>query len=152
MLSRILGLLFWTLVSLSAGMFGRIFQPGEWYQALNKPAWTPPGWIFPPVWTALYLMMGIAAWLIWRNRSAASKSALIIFVIQLLLNAAWSWIFFGRHGIGGGLIEIGFLWCAIVLTIVKFSKIDRSASLLLLPYLIWVSFASALNAAIFILN
>jgi benzodiazapine receptor len=126
-----------------------------WYPTLNKPAWNPPAWIFGPVWTLLYLMMGIASWLVWQKRGqneAPVRRALGWYGLQLGLNLGWSVIFFGLRQVGLALIEIVALWSALLITIVKFRRIRRDAAGLLLPYLLWTTFATALNAAIWWLN
>lgn len=124
-----------------------------WYPQLRKPTWTPPNWLFGPVWTALYLMMAIAAWLIWRRRDRpGAKRAMILFGGQLALNLAWSGLFFGLKKPGFALADIAALWLAIGATIAAFHPIDKRASALLIPYLAWVSFAAALNYAIWSLN
>lgn len=144
-------------VSLSAGAIGSVFTASAiptWYVDLVKPALNPPSWVFGPVWTVLYLLMGIAAFLIWKknlNRRDV-KMALGIFVVQLVLNALWSIIFFGLHSPGGALVEIVFLWLAILATIIAFAKISQPAAWLLVPYIVWVSFAVYLNYAIWTLN
>ncbi|MBL8792016.1 MAG: tryptophan-rich sensory protein [Rhizobiales bacterium] len=122
----------------------------EWYPTLAKPSWTPPSWVFGPVWTVLYVMMAVAAWLVWRAGEA--KTALLLFFAQLLLNLAWSFLFFGARSPGLGLIEIVFLWLAVAATIFAFSFRSRIAAFLMVPYLMWVSFATALNAAIYMMN
>jgi translocator protein len=122
----------------------------DWYPTLAKPSWTPPGWLFGPVWTVLYVMMGVAAWLVWRVGDA--RAALGIFAVQLALNMAWSFLFFGAKSPISGLVCIVLLWAAIVATIVAFRRKSGVAALLLLPYLAWVSFATALNTAIVTLN
>ncbi len=122
----------------------------EWYPTLNKPSWTPPSWLFGPVWTALYIMMAVAAWLVWQRGD--SKYALILWGGQLLLNLAWSILFFGARSPTLGLIDIIALWVAIAATIFLFAQKSRGAAFLMVPYLCWVSFATALNAAIFMLN
>ncbi len=122
----------------------------EWYPTLNKPSWTPPSWLFAPAWTVLYVMMAVAAWLVWKAGNA--KTALILFFAQLLLNFAWSVLFFGAHSPGLGLIDVAAMWLAIAATIFAFAFRSRLAAFLMVPYLCWVSFAAALNAAIFMLN
>jgi translocator protein len=122
----------------------------EWYPALNKPWWTPPSWLFGPAWTVLYILMAIAAWLVWKTGNA--KTALILFFAQLLLNFAWSILFFGARSPGLGLIDVTAMWLAIAATIFAFAFKSRTAAFLMVPYLCWVSFAAALNAAIFMLN
>jgi tryptophan-rich sensory protein len=148
----ILGLAGWLALSFAAAAVGRRFEPGPWYAALAKPAWTPPSWVFPPVWAALYLLMGIAAWLIWRTGGARSRRPLALFAVQLALNAAWSWLFFGEHRIGAALLDIVLLWVAIRMTASGFFRVRPAAGVLLLPYLAWVTFAAALNASIWRLN
>jgi benzodiazapine receptor len=126
-----------------------------WYPTLNKPAWNPPAWVFGPVWTLLYLMMGIASWLVWQKRAqneAQVRRALGWYGLQLGLNLVWSVIFFGLRQVGLALIEIVALWSTLTITIVKFGRIRRAAAGLLLPYLLWTTFATALNAAIWWLN
>jgi translocator protein len=148
----IFGLLVFLAISMSAGIFGSVFKPGLWYQHLVKPIWTPPNWIFAPVWTVLYLMMGISSWLVWREKSRHSAFALAVFLLQLGLNALWSWIFFGAHKVGAALVELSILWIAIVLTIYFFDKVSRLAAYLLLPYVFWVTYAVSLNAGVWCLN
>lgn len=122
----------------------------DWYPALAKPSWTPPPWLFAPVWTALYILMGIAAWLVWRKGDA--RGAMLLFAAQLLLNLAWSFLFFGARSPGLGLLDIIALWIAIAAMIFAYSFKSRVAAFLMVPYLAWVSFATALNAAVFMLN
>jgi tryptophan-rich sensory protein len=120
-----------------------------WYADLAKPAWTPPDWIFGPVWTLLYSMMAIAAWLVWRRTGlAGAKLPLGLFAVQLVLNTLWSILFFGLRSPGGAMIEIVLLWAAILATLIAFWRRSRLAGGLLVPYLAWVSFAAVLNAAI----
>ena len=117
----------------------------NFYAQLTQPAWAPPGWVFGPVWSALYLMMGIAAWLVWRERGfAAARGAFVLFFVQLAANALWSWLFFDWHLGAMAFAEIIVLWCLIVATIVAFWRVRPLAGALLLPYLAWVSFASVL--------
>jgi tryptophan-rich sensory protein len=125
-----------------------------WFEALQKPTWNPPGYLFGPVWTVLYLLMGISAWLVWKYPQPINKkrTALIYFAIQLVLNFWWSIFFFNFHSSLLALIDIVFMLFFISLTIYEFSKISKLAAWLLLPYLIWVSFATALNASIWYLN
>ncbi len=125
-----------------------------WYAGLAKPELAPPNWIFGPVWTVLYILMGSAAFLVWRRGLELRKVrlALSLFIGQLVLNALWSIIFFGLHNPGLAFIEIVFLWTAIVATIVSFAHISKTAAWLLAPYIVWVSFASYLNFAIWMLN
>ena len=126
---------------------------GTWYQTLNKLTFTPPDWIFPPVWTALYIMMAIAGWLVWRRTDTeAGHWAMLLFAIQLLLNLGWSILFFGLKWIGVALIEILLLWIAIAATTLAFWRIEWRAGLLLVPYLLWVTYATLLNGSIWALN
>ncbi|HOW72801.1 MAG TPA: tryptophan-rich sensory protein [Phycisphaerae bacterium] len=126
--------------------------PG-WYASLNKPSWTPPSWVFGPVWSLLYLLMGISAWQVWRRTGLrAATVPLALFGIQLLLNAAWSGLFFGLRSPGAALLDIVLLWCAILGTVIAFWRRSAPAGWLMLPYLAWVSFAVALNLAIWNLN
>jgi tryptophan-rich sensory protein len=126
---------------------------GGWYQALDKPEWTPPDRIFAPVWTILYLMMAVAGYRVWRGGpSKGRQDALALFAIQLALNMLWSILFFGSQRIGLALLDILLLWAAIAATGFAFWRVDRLAGLLLLPYLAWVTYAVSLNAAIWRLN
>ena len=144
----------WVLGSLGAGLIGAVAStPGEWYAALDKPAWTPPSWVFGPVWTTLYLLMGVAAWLVWERRSVAGVTpALTLFVAQLAINALWSWLFFGFHRIGSAPVDLVLLWVVLLAVIVLFWRIRPLAGALLLPYILWVSFAGILNASIWLRN
>jgi tryptophan-rich sensory protein len=125
-------------------------MPGDWYAALNKPAWNPPAWIFGPAWTLLYTLMAVAAWLVWKQ--VGWKKPLLLYVIQLALNAAWTPIFFGAHQLGWALVEILLLWTAIVLTMRSFFRVRPAAGWLFLPYLAWVTFATVLNFTLWRLN
>jgi len=156
-LTEILKLLICIIICESAGFIGSIFTtpaiPG-WYAALVKPSFTPPNWLFAPVWTGLYLLMGISAFLVWRKSldNHLVNSGLRIFILQLILNTLWSFLFFGLKSPLLGLIEIMLLWIAILLTIRSFLKVSNTAGLLLLPYILWVSFAAILNFSIWRLN
>lgn len=126
---------------------------GDWYATLNKPSWNPPNWVFGPVWTTLYLMMAIAAWLVWRSKGLADAwLPLLLFGVQLILNTAWSALFFGMRNPGIAFADIVLLWFAILATIIAFRRESNLAALLLVPYLAWVSFATALNWSIWRLN
>lgn len=126
---------------------------GPWYQGLQKPPYNPPGWVFGPVWTLLYAMMAVAAWLVWRKAGFAGAAApLAIFAVQLALNLAWSGLFFGLRQLGWAFADIVLLWVAIAATIAAFARISAPAAWLLAPYLAWVSFASVLNFRIWTLN
>jgi translocator protein len=142
---------------LAAGAIGSIFTRSAiptWYATLQKPVFSPPNWLFAPVWTLLYILMGIAAFLVWRKglENRQVRIALIFFLIQLVLNASWSVVFFGLESPLYGLIVISILWVAILVTVTKFFKISRAASVLMWPYLLWVTFAAVLNASIWLLN
>ena len=156
--SNALGLLVALLLPfLVAGVGGIVTSSSvsTWYPTLNKPAWNPPPWLFGPVWTALYLLMGIASWLVWQKRSeneAQVRRALGWYGLQLGLSLLWSVIFFGLRQVGLALIEIVALWSALATTGVKFWHIRRDAAGLLAPYFLWATFAAALNAAIWWLN
>ena len=153
---RWIGLIIFLLVCLGAGGLGAIATTPEidgWYRTLAKPTWNPPDSVFGPVWTTLYIMMAVAAWLVWI--SAERKSTVLplaLFATQLLLNVAWSWIFFGLHQPGWALAEIILLWLTIGATMLVFFRFSKIAGWLLVPYLAWVSFASVLNLAIWRLN
>lgn len=125
----------------------------NWYATLAKPSWTPPNWIFGPVWSILYLSMATAAWLIWRQSGfVRSIGPITVFAVQLVLNAAWSWLFFGLQNCGIAFFEILFLWAAIAATIVVFWNRSVLAGLMLVPYFCWVTFACILNYAIWRMN
>ncbi len=137
----------------AAASVGGIFGIGDWYRTLVKPAWNPPNWIFGPVWSALYLAMAVAAWLIWRKRGTHSVGlALGLYAAQLALNAAWTAIFFGAHQMGWGFAEIALLDALILACALAFWPVSRTASLLMAPYFAWVSFASLLNLSLWRLN
>jgi tryptophan-rich sensory protein len=125
----------------------------QWYPQLTKPGFTPPSWVFAPVWTTLYLLMAVAAWLLWRRRARpGAKAALTLFLVQLVLNALWSGLFFGLRNPLAGLIDLAALWLALSATIVLFARVRVLAAGLLIPYWAWVTFAGALNAQIWRLN
>lgn len=135
-----------------AGMFTAEAVP-EWYASLNRPSISPPNWLFGPVWTALYILMGISLWLIWKLPQDAKRNrAMALFFIQLALNFGWSFIFFYFHQIGLALIEIILLWIAIVLMLVQFYRLRPPAAWINVPYLLWVTFATFLTAAYYQLN
>ena len=135
-----------------AGMFTSQSVP-EWYATLNRPSFNPPNWIFGPVWTTLYIIMGISFFLIWKQEASKVRNrAILIFLLQLMLNFAWSFIFFYFNMIGLALVEIILLWISIVMMLVVFYKIKPIASYINIPYLLWVTFATVLNASYYILN
>ena len=144
-------------IPLIIGVTASLFTEPEikgWYLSLNKPTFNPPNWLFAPVWTTIYLLIGIAAFRVWRKResTAVFKNTIIVYAIQLVLNFSWSIVFFGMHQVLGACLVIVALWISILLNMYFFGKFSRTASWLLLPYLLWVSFASTLNLAIYLLN
>jgi benzodiazapine receptor len=154
---KILKLLISIIVCECAGIIGSVFTTSAiptWYASLQKPAFTPPNWLFAPVWITLYLLMGIAAFIIWRKGLDEKKvrTALIIFAVQLVINILWSVVFFGLESPLSGLIVIIILWIAILITILRFAKISPAAAWIIVPYILWVSIATALNASIWALN
>ena len=142
------------LLCLGVGALGGYVTAGSvtsWYPTLAKPSWTPPGWLFAPVWTTLYVMMAVAAWLVWRTQDRIAP-AMVLFFSQLALNLAWSFLFFGARSPGMALMDIAFLWITLLLTIFAFFARSKPAGWLLVPYIAWVSFAASLNFAIWSLN
>ena len=142
-----------------AGLIGAVFTGSSvntWYAVLNKPSFSPPNFVFAPVWTTLYFLMGVALFLIWKNKSPKKKKlkekGIQVFLLQLFLNVLWSVAFFGLHSPLLGLIAIVFLWALIFETIRQFSKVDKTSAFLLYPYIVWVSLALVLNFEIFRLN
>ena len=128
-------------------------RPDAWYAALQKPSWNPPNAVFGPVWSGLYLMMGGAAWLVWAQGGfARQRVPLTLFLLQLVLNGVWEPLFFGAHQIAWALVDSALLWAVIALTLLMFSRVSRYAAALLIPYLMWVSFATALNFTLWRLN
>ncbi len=154
--SNISRLIISIVLTVGLGSLGGIFTISEipvWYAGLQKPSFNPPNWLFGPVWTLLYLLMGISLYLIWsKPASSIRNTALRFFVIQFILNFCWSIIFFNQHQLGWALVEIIVMWVAILVTIVWFGKLSAVAAWLLVPYILWVSFASLLNGAIWKLN
>ncbi len=157
------------VVPQAAGGIGAIATASSvssWYKDLKKPSWNPPSWVFGPVWTVLYVMMGLAAWLVWRRsgegapedkplalpETSERRAALSLWGVQLVLNTLWSVIFFGLRSLGGAAAEIGLLWAAIAATVVRFYRIKPAAGLLLTPYLAWSTFASVLNVTVWRMN
>lgn len=126
----------------------------SWYQTINKPSWNPPSWLFGPVWTTLYIIMGIALYIVWKSpvNDKLKKTAITLFAIQLVLNFFWSFIFFDQHQPGWALVEIIMMWVFILLTIFSFARVSKTAAWLLVPYISWVSFATILNYTIWKLN
>jgi benzodiazapine receptor len=149
------GLLVWLAICFGAALIGSTFTArsvGDWYAGLSKPAWTPPNSVFGPVWSLLYVMMAVAAWLVWRRHGLSASAAMTLFAVQLVLNVAWSALFFGLRMPGAAFAEILLLWCLLVATAVAFWRAVPAAGWLMLPYAAWVTFASALNLAIWRMN
>jgi translocator protein len=152
----LLGMAGWIVLSQAAGLVGMLLsgrRVPEYYQSLHKPTWSPPGWIFGPVWGILFTMMGIAAWRVWEHHNQPGAFvALGLFAVQLILNSAWSGIFFGLRKPRAAVYELGALWVAIAATTLWFWRIEPLGGLLLLPYLGWTAFAGLLNARIVQMN
>ena len=154
-ISNLMKLIISILICQIAGGIGAIVTYPSikgWYESLQKPSFNPPNWIFGPVWTLLYVLMGISLFLIWKNNEKDNKSAISIFIVQLILNVVWSCLFFGLHSPFLAFLEITILWFFILFTIYKFWRIDKISSLLLVPYILWVTFASFPNFYIWKLN
>ncbi|MGQ9628148.1 MAG: TspO/MBR family protein [Anaerolineae bacterium] len=156
-LTEVLKLVISVVVCLLAGFIGSFFTTPSiptWYATLKKPPFTPPNWLFAPVWTTLFVLMGISAFLVWRRGldDRLVRIALGIFGVQLILNILWSAMFFGLKSPLAGLIDISILWIVILLTIINFFKISQVAGFLLIPYILWVSFAAFLNFSLWRLN
>lgn len=156
-MKKAIGIIFAIVICELAGLVGTVFTTPSiagWYAGLTKPPFNPPNGIFGPVWTVLYALMGLAAYLVYEKRSKKPEAAraLTVFGIQLLLNALWSIVFFGIHSILGGLVVIVLLWAMILATILVFRGISKAAAVLLVPYILWVSFAAVLNTSLYVLN
>lgn len=152
---QIVGLLGWLALSFVASGIGAVasVRAASFYGELTQPAWAPPSWVFGPMWTLLYAMMAVAAWLVWRNGGfRPNRTALSLFLVQLAVNALWSWLFFAWLLGAWAFFDILLLWVLIVATLVSFWRVRPAAGMLLLPYLLWVSFAGALNYAVWQLN
>lgn len=152
---KILKLLSSIVICFIAGIIGSLYTSNSvqtWYAYIEKPIFNPPNWLFAPVWTLLYVLIGISLFLVWESKTKNKKKAYIFFAIQLLLNTFWSIIFFGYHNLFFAFIEIIVLWIMILLTIIEFYKISKTTLYLLLPYLLWVSFATILTFSVWQLN
>ncbi len=152
---QIAGLISWLLICFTASAIGAVasIQAKSFYALLTQPTWAPPAWLFGPVWTTLYTLMAIAAWLVWREGGFRThKQALVLFMLQLAFNALWSWLFFAWQLGGAALINVLVLWLLIAATLVSFSRINTLAGGLLIPYFLWVGFAAALNYSLWQLN
>ncbi len=154
-LRQSLGLLSWLLICFAVSALGALasIEARDFYATLVQPSWSPPGWVFGPVWTTLYTLMAVAAWLVWRSGGIAEQRlALGLFLVQLAFNALWSWLFFAWQLGGIAFLEVMLLWGLILATLMLFWRANRWAGLLLLPYLGWVSFAVSLNFSLWQLN
>lgn len=152
---QLIGLVGWFMLCFAAAYVGAMgsFQAPTFYAQLTQPDWAPPAWLFGPVWTVLYAMMAVAVWLVWRQGGGKqNRAALVWFIWQLALNALWSWVFFAWQLGLASFINIGLLWLSIVITLWLFRPVSRLAAWLLLPYLLWVSFAAFLNFTMWRLN
>jgi tryptophan-rich sensory protein len=150
-----LGLLAWILIAFIPSATAAFVDTGPRYDTLNRPAWTPPSWVFGPVWTTLYLLMGIAAWRVWLPHGftdRAARRALVLFLVHLILNAAWTWLFFGLHMLAAAAVEIVVLWAMILALVAMFWRRDRLAGALLMPYLVWVTYAATLSIGFAMMN
>jgi translocator protein len=147
------GLLGWLGLCFVAECSAVVFLPGRWYSHLQKAAWTPPSYLFAPIWTVLYIAMAVAAWLVWSEGGFRKQSfPLSLFLLQLLLNAAWSYICFGLHNLPLSVANMTLLWLAVLGTMMAFFRVNRLAGLLFVPYLAFVTFAASLNVALWWLN
>ena len=156
-MSNTVKLIICIVLTVGLGSLGGIFTAAEiqgWYLHLNKPSWNPPNWLFAPVWTSLYLLMGISLFLVWKTAASTDPKrwAIIIFIAQFALNFLWSYIFFKEHQMGWAFVEIIVMWVAILCTIIAFSRINKTAAWLLVPYISWVSFAAILNYTVWQAN
>jgi len=152
---QILGLTGWLILCFATSVVGAVasIQAKSFYSQLAQPEWAPPPWLFGPVWTVLYALMAIAAWLVWRSGGfRTNRIALSLFLVQLVLNALWSWFFFAWHRGALAFADIVLLWILIVVTLVSFWRVRPLAGTILIPYLLWVSFASVLNYSVWQLN
>lgn len=153
--TQFFGLVGWLVLSFAASFAGAVasFQAKSFYGLLSQPAWAPPAWLFGPVWTVLFTMMAIAAWLVWRSGGVqANRNALTLFLVQLVFNALWSWLFFAWKLGAWAFADILLLWVLIMATLVSFWRVSKLAGALLIPYLLWVTFAGALNHALWQIN
>lgn len=152
-LRSFVALLAFLALTFSAAAAGARFMPGEWYAQLSKPLWNPPSWIFGPAWTFLYACMAVAVWLVWRKQGlAGAATPIALWIVQLGLNSAWSWLFFGLHRPDLAFVDICALWIAITTTMTLFWRTTALAGALFVPYVAWVSFAAVLNFTIWRMN
>jgi len=149
--TQIIGFFLWLAAALAAGALGAIasVHAAEFYAQLAQPSWAPPAWVFGPVWSTLYVLMGIASWLVWRERGSRFRAqALALYVVQLLANALWSWLFFAWHRGAFAFVDVVVLLVLIASTVGVFSRVNRTAAWLMIPYLGWVSFATGLTFSV----
>lgn len=139
-------------LNFAAAASGGVFRPGAWYAALAKPAWTPPNWAFPVVWLVIFALNIIAGWLVWRAAGTATLAALVVYTASLVINAAWSWLFFGRRRMDYALFDVVALWVSLAVVLAMFAPISALAALLVVPYLLWVTVAGLLNLRMIQLN
>lgn len=138
------------ILVLATASTGAMFKPGEWYQELRRPSWTPPNWAFPLVWSILYIAIGVAGWLVWEAQGMGL--AMMLWLAQLILNAAWSWLFFGRKRMDLAFVDVCLLFLAVVAFMLAAAPVSQTAALLFLPYAAWVATAATLNRAVWRLN
>jgi len=152
---QFVGLVIWLLITFAAAGLGAVasIEAGSFYARLDRPSWAPPAEVFGPVWTTLFVLMAVAAWLVWRVKGfAAARTALLLYLVQLVFNTLWSWLFFSWHLGGWAFADVLLLWGLILVTLISFWRVSRLAGLLLVPYILWVSFAVILNYTVWQLN
>jgi tryptophan-rich sensory protein len=152
MVLRYASLAVFLLLVVLAALMGGSFEAGEWYSAISKPQWTPPPWVFAVAWSVLYVLMALAMWQVWVSGHPVRRGALIFWLLQLAVNVAWPWLFFGLHRTGLAMADLGLLIGLVILCMRAFSMASRAAALLMLPYLLWLLFAWLLNFAIWALS
>lgn len=145
-----LSLLVFVALVIATASTGFLFQPGPWYEKLRKPAWTPPNWLFGPVWSVLYIMIAVSGWLVWRAEGAGVP--ILLWAVQLVLNGLWSYLFFGIRRMDIALVDAVLMWLAVAAFIVVAFPVSQTAALLFIPYLVWVTVAAALNATVWRMN
>lgn len=152
-LLSIAGFAGFVLLIVAVAGFGAMFKPGIWYESLAKPDWTPPNWLFPVAWALLYLMIATAGWMVWHKAGfSAAGFAFFLYFTQLMLNAFWSWLFFGLHRMDLAMFDITLLWLTVLANIIAFYLVRPGAALLLVPYLLWLTYAAALNYTVWQMN
>jgi translocator protein len=150
--SSLIALAVFIAINFAVASTGAAFRPGPWYQTLRKPSWTPPNWAFPVVWSVLYCAIAVSGWLVWEAAGPAAWGALAVYGISLMFNAAWSALFFGLRRLDWAMADVAALWVSIAAVILVFAPISKTAALLFVPYLVWVSIAATLNARLLQLN